>query len=234
MNRSQFVFGLLFVAVGGLLLADEAGQINAWSTIADWWPTIVIASGLAQLVTKPRNTAGGFLLIFIGAALLAWTLGGWTTIRLLWPALLILIGLWLLSRQTLRSGDPNARIDVTAALDDRTVVSPAGSFAGGSLTTIFGDLRLDLLGASLDQGEVTLHTTALFGDIHLEVPDRWRVQVSGPELLGDVILERSAQPPPDAAVLRLAVFTLFGDVVVHARSGPLGEEPSPFGRPSTP
>jgi hypothetical protein len=218
MNRSQLVFGLLFVAVGVLLLADRAGQVNTWAVVADWWPTVVIASGVAQLVTRPRNVVGALVLLVFGGALLAWTLGAIDTIALLWPVLLIGLGLWLLTGRT-TSDQPSAsgRIDLSAAVDNRSIALPAGTFRGGSATAGFGNLELDLRATNLPEGGATLHTTTIFGDVRLDIPDSWQLRVSGPELLGDIRLERPVEQVPDGPVLHLRVLTIFGDIVVRNR-----------------
>jgi hypothetical protein len=217
MNRSQLVFGLFFIGLGALLLADQAGQVNAWTVIADWWPTLVIASGVAQLVTRPRNTVGGLILLLFGGALLAWTLGAVASISLVWPVLLIGLGVWLLGGRLGRGHDGRGNIELSAIVDDRTVALPAAPFGGGSAVTLFGDLTVDLRAATLDHDGATLETITIFGDLHLDVPEHWQVQVSGPELLGDVETDRVSQPPPDGPVLRLRVLTVFGDVTIRSR-----------------
>lgn len=218
MTRSQLVFGLLFVVLGTLLLADQAGLLTAWAIVADWWPTVVIAAGLAQLVTRPRNAVGGFILCLLGGALLLWTLGFVETIALVWPVLLIGLGLWLLAGRTGRSSEHlEGRLDLSAVFDDRTATVAAGPFDGGAVTAVFGDVKLDLRRATLDEQGATLHVTSIFGDITLDIPDGWQVSASGPELLGDVRLDRAGVPPPDAPVLRLRVLTVFGDIVARSR-----------------
>jgi hypothetical protein len=57
-------------------------------------------------------------------------------------------------------------------------------------------------------------TTAL-GDLDLDVPDGWRVTVSGPELFGDVNVRAAHDPPADAPVLQLRVVTVFGDIDIE-------------------
>ena len=221
MNRSSLVFGLLFIALGVLLLADRAGRLNTWAVIADWWPTVVIVSGFAQLVTRPRNAVGGTVLLVFGGALLAWTLGAIETIALLWPVLLIGLGLWLLTGRTasLRA-TANGYVELSAAVDDRSLTLPADTFRGGSATAGFGDLEVDLRAADLPDDGATLQTTTVFGDVRLLVPDHWGLRVSGPELLGDIRLERPVEPPPDAPVLHLRVLTMFGDIVVRSPTDP--------------
>lgn len=217
MTRSQLVVGIALIALGGLLLADQVSDVDAWGLVLAWWPLLFVASGVAQVVTRPRNVVGGTVMVAIGGVLLLWTVGPVTSLALLWPALLIGLGLWLLLGRAgtgRRAGDPG--LDVSAIFGDRQVTAPPGDFAGGSLTTLLGDLEVDLRAATL-AGPTTLHVTTILGDIDLEVPTTWRVVASGPELLGDVVVrpEVGRAPQPDGE-LRLRVLTLFGDVTVRA------------------
>ena len=223
MNRSQLVFGLLFIAVGILLLAEQAGLVSAWPVIADWWPTIVLVSGVAQLVTRPRNVLGGAITIVVGVALLLITLGVIDTLALLWPLLLIGLGAWLLfGRPRTGPTEPSAT-DVVAVFDDRDVRVPPGPFSGGAVTTVFGDVDLDLSATTLPNGRAILQVTTIFGDVEVTIPTGWDVTVSGPEILGDVRVpprpaappSAEGTPPPPPALLQLRAVLILGDVEVR-------------------
>jgi hypothetical protein len=218
MTRSQLVVGTALITLGALLFADQAGAIDdPWGLVLRWWPLLFVASGVAQLVTRPRNVVGGIVMVTIGGLLLLWTVGPVASLALLWPALLIGLGLWLLLGRvgTGRRGSGPA-LDASAVFGDRHLTAPPGPFPGGSLTTLLGDLRVDLRATTLT-GAATLQVTTILGDIDLEVPPNWRVEASGPELLGDVALrpEVGRAEHPDGT-LRLRVLTLFGDVTVRA------------------
>jgi hypothetical protein len=217
MTRSQLVVGTALIALGALLFADQAGAIDAWGLVLSWWPLLFVASGFAQFVTRPRNVVGGTVMVAIGGLLLLWTIGPVTSLALLWPGVLIGVGAWLLLGRV-GTGHPAAgsTLDVSAVFGDKQVTAPPGPFGGGSLTTLVGDLDLDLRAATLSQ-TATLQVTTILGDVVLEVPPTWRVEASGPELLGDVVLrpEVGRDPQPDG-VLRLRVLTLLGDVTVRA------------------
>lgn len=218
MTRSQFVFGVLLIAVGALLLLDRAGAVDAWALFEVGWPVILLLAGTAQVVTRPRNLFGAVLLGGLGVALLSWTLGWVDSLAVLWPLLLIAFGVWLMvARWPSTSRIPgleDSDTDIVAVFDNR-VVQRSGPFTGGSVTAVFGDVRLDLRHASLDPAGARLQVTTVFGDLDLEIPEDWRVTVSGPELLGDVNLRAAHEPAPTAPVLELRVTTILGDVDVH-------------------
>jgi hypothetical protein len=221
MTRSQLVVGTALIVLGGLLFADQAELVDAWGLVLAWWPLLLVASGLAQLVTRPRNVVGGLVMTAIGGLLLLWTVGPVASIALLWPALLIGVGAWLLLGR-IGTGQHGAgpAMDVSALFADRQLTALAGPFPGGSLTTLVGDLGVDLRRTTLSD-TVTLQVTTILGDVDLEVPPTWKVEASGPELLGDVVVrpEVGRHPHPDG-VLRLRVLTLLGDVTVGSGVAP--------------
>lgn len=218
MTRSQLVFGVLLIAVGVLLLVDRADLLDAWALFEVGWPAILLLAGTAQVITRPRNLLGGAILAGLGLALFTWTLGYVTSLAVLWPLLLIALGIWLMAARWPSperiAGLGDSGNDIVVVFDDR-VVQRSGPFAGGSVTAVFGDVRLDLRDAWLDPSGTVLQVTTVFGDLDLEVPEGWRVTVSGPELLGDVNLRSPHDPPPDAPVLQLRVVTILGDVDIH-------------------
>jgi hypothetical protein len=219
MTRSQLVFGVLLIAVGGLLLIDRAGAVDAWAVVSTGWPAILILAGAAQVLTRPRHLLGGAVLAGLGVALFAWTLGLISSLAVLWPLLLIALGVWLMAGRlpavTRIEGLEDSDTDIVAVFDNRTV-ERAGPFAGGTVTAVFADVRLDLRHASLDPAGATVQVTTVFGDVDLEVPDGWKIRVSGPELLGDVNLRTAHRPPEDAPILQLRVATIFGDIDIRA------------------
>jgi hypothetical protein len=220
MTRSQLVVGTALIVLGVLLFADHAGRVDAWRLVLTWWPLLFVASGFAQLVTRPRNLVGGLVMVAIGGLLLLWTAGPVDSLTLLGPALLIGVGAWLLLGRIgtgLQGAGP--ALEASAVFGDRQITVPRGPFPGGSLTTFVGDLGVDLRAATLTD-TATLQVTTILGDIDLEVPSTWQVEANGPELLGDVVLrpEDGRAPQPDG-ILRLRVLTLLGDVTVRTTAG---------------
>lgn len=219
MKRPPVVAGLLFIALGVVLLLDRTGVIaDAGELIGDWWPAAVVLAGLGQALLPPRNTSGGLVIAVIGGALLLWTLDVVDTLALLLPLLLIAFGIWLIAGRVRTGPDGAAHLDehvsVTTVFGDRRLEGAHGPFLGGDITTVFGDVDLDLRHAEVD-GEATMQTTTVFGDVDLIVPSHWRVKVNGPQIFGDVDVAEPVGAEPDGPLLVLRTVTVFGDVEVR-------------------
>lgn len=213
--RTRFFYAVLFIAVGVLLLLGQASLVDTTTVITTWWPTLIILAGVGQIVTRPHNLVGGSIVGVIGVALLLWTVGIVGSVTVLWPVLLIGIGTWLvLGRVSVTAPTTEDGEEVVTIFDDRHVVAAAGPLGTRVVTTIFGDLDLDLRNATIGE-RTTLHVVTIFGDARLEVPPGWDITVSGPEIFGDV----SAPPPaatPPTGTLHLQVVTIFGDLRVRS------------------
>lgn len=217
MTRTQLVFGLGFVALGTVLLLDRGGALDAGAVVGDWWPSIVVVLGLAQLLVRPRQVAVGIFVTGLGIALLLWTVAGIDAVTLFWPLALVALGLVLLLRRPRRERAPEVSTDedLVAIFDDRVVRAPAAPLGERSVTTIFGDVTLDLCDAELI-APTTLELVTIFGDVELRVPPDWLVTTSGPRILADVEVP-APQPGTSGAVvegLELEVVAVFGDVKV--------------------
>jgi hypothetical protein len=229
MSRAQLVFGLGFVALGTVLLLDRADVVDAGQLLSDWWPSLVIVLGLSQFVQRPRHLAAGAFITAVGVALLLWTAGGIDTVSLLWPLVLIGIGLVLLTRRS--RGAPEAHVvtddDVVALLDDRAIRAPEAPLGKLSLTTILGDLSVDLRDAVLER-PTTLEVVTIFGEVELTVPVDWQITTSGPQILGTVRIDPPSGAEPTVDGLHLEVVAVFADVTV--RRGTAGTAADPGGR----
>jgi hypothetical protein len=78
--------------------------------------------------------------------------------------------------------------------------------------TIFGGAELDFREAHLPAQEITLHCTCVFGGIDITVPPEMRIIDSGVAIFGgrDISSDSSESASPNAPVLRLTGFTVFG------------------------
>ena len=83
-----------------------------------------------------------------------------------------------------------------------------------NVLTVFGGVALDLRTAVLSQREVTLNITCVFGGVEVKVPPGVRVISSGAAIFGGHTVPDDDPLEPDAPVVRLSGFTLFGGVDV--------------------
>jgi len=92
-----------------------------------------------------------------------------------------------------------------------------GRFPSGTdsrAVAVFGDSTLDMRHGLTAGDEVTVHALAGFGDVRVIVPVGSRVEISGLALFGNKRSEVTGDPGPDAPVVRIKAWALFGDVHV--------------------
>ncbi|MCX6826952.1 MAG: DUF5668 domain-containing protein [candidate division Zixibacteria bacterium] len=83
MTPSRFRWGLLFIAVGVILLLNNAGYISwgYWAELLIWWPLILIAIGLEKIFLKTRLHILSYLsplILIAGMAYVAFDTGAST------------------------------------------------------------------------------------------------------------------------------------------------------------
>jgi hypothetical protein len=98
-SRGGTVFtGLLFLALGIILLLDNFNLIDARPLLSQWWPALFILIGLKTLIIHEGSYAwiGALFWIAVGALFLSSTLG-FVSIALptlMWPLILIWLGVY--------------------------------------------------------------------------------------------------------------------------------------------
>jgi len=237
---SNIVPGLILVGIGALFLLDNMHIIHAVSWFA-YWPVILVAIGLVQLVDA-SHTGGriaGAVLMGLGGLFLADNLG-YLTFRVedLWPLILIGVGLmmlwnrshwgwrgvegrtrgWVYGKWKDAMGDDTdmrgfVREAVIFSGGKRVVTSQ--EFAGGRITAMFGGLTLDLRGAGMAGDSALLNLSAIYGGVSVKVPATWDVEMRGAGIFGGYS-DRTLHPPATPGTKRLIVrgAAIFGGVDV--------------------
>ena len=100
-------------------------------------------------------------------------------------------------------------------------VKRKGRFAlrsGTSVSSVFGDVRLDLRDAVITEDVVDITGNTVFGDVKVIVPEGVQVEVSSSLFFGTEKI-RVAEVPriPGSPLIRLRARTFFGDVKVSTR-----------------
>ena len=212
----QVFLGILIVAAGVVALLGQLGlvEVSLGEIISDWWPMVIVAVGLAALISVPRAWLGPTLVFLVGVLLQLSELD-LVDIDLwgfIWPIAIILVGLSLLTRMGTRGEDDEV---VNSAVvwwgSQRRTTSQR--FRGGSLTAIMGGIEVDLRGAGIvDRAEVAVFTW--WGGVEIKVPPTWRVEVSGLPVLGGWDDKTAHTAGPDAPVLVVHVTAIMGGLEI--------------------
>ena len=233
-------FGLALIVLGVLLALDNLEVVDASDLLAGWWPVAVIAAGLWWTVTGAP--VSGLATAAVGGLLLAATLElvDLPLARLILPGILVVVGGSLLQAGVhLRTAQVGAASQGGAAGPDGAVAQegvggngslgrtsaasdagrPSGGrerqLAGPSATAVFGDARLVLGDDGHDADRLVVTTTAVFGDVRVEVPSGWRLEDHLTRLLGEVTLPTVQPSYPEAPVVVLHGLVALGDVRVR-------------------
>ena len=195
-NLSGRIFwGLVLILLGVLFLLDQLGRADFGDLVSRWWPLILVAIGLWQLISSNfQELAGGLFMIALGAIfqLAKLEILGRNLWHYVWPALIIGLGLWVLLGAFRRSSAarlPGSREDgldafaIFAGLNRRI---ESQSFRGGKATALMGGIELDLTQVRLAEPRVGLELTAIMGGIDVTVPRHIRVELHGNPVLGGI------------------------------------------------
>lgn len=198
--KSGLIWGGFIVLIGIVLLLDHLGVIDV-PNLFQFWPTILIVAGLANLCCQ-SNRLWSWLLIAAGILL---ELNGLGYIRFgpgeLWPALIIVVGVALIwgainpptvikrdgevtiQRPGDSSSGPNS-LNAGAVFGgcERRITSQ--NFQGGRVSALFGGVELDFRDANIDGDQAVLDIHCIFGGVEIRVPDNWHVHSSSLPILG--------------------------------------------------
>jgi LiaF transmembrane domain len=183
----QVVLGLLVVAFGLTLTAENMGFVRA-GDVWRFWPLALVAIGAAKLLQTGQRSGQvfGVVLILVGLSISAdefWAIR--IDISRYWPLALVALGLLIVSRAW-RGPQAGGGLDARNTTSDaslsefafwsavkRRVSSPA--FRRADLTAVMGGIELDLRPAGTGGAEAVIDVFAMWGGIEIIVPPDWDV-----------------------------------------------------------
>jgi predicted membrane protein len=189
-NPGRLLLGLVLVALGVVFLLDRLGVGRAGELVGQYWPLVIVAAGVLQLVVTPRAYLPASVTVAVGLILLAATTGllGANVWQVFWPIVLIAVSLLLLAGVLTRSvpRDVNRRdtAQAMAIFSGHRITSQSQQFHSASLTAVFGGVTLDLTQARLAPEGAVVDVMAAFGGVEILVPSGWRVSLSGVPIFG--------------------------------------------------
>jgi hypothetical protein len=233
----RLFFALFLIVAGVLLFLYNIGLIpvqNIWN----YWPLIVVAGGIGRFINS-RDAAGrvfGLILVVIGALILLVTLGivHIHTRDESWPLALLLIAMGTallvkvlqpgaITRQAFGLPTP-VPTDASNTLNDVAVLAgikrklETDNFRGGTISSVFGGVDIDLRRAQITVPErtATLDIKAVCAGVKLRVPETWRVNIIGASVFG--AYEDKTIPPntgPNSPTLVITGHSIFASVEVE-------------------
>jgi len=195
----QYIFGILVVLAGALLLAFNFDVLPySMKHVIFSWQMLLIAIGVISIFGND-SLIPGLILILIGGFFIvpeifimhiAFT-------KIFWPLILIIIGVLLLTRKGLQDKfvhrfhyDHSTSIPEEGFIDQTNIFSGSKHrvtnqvFRGGKVSNIFGGTEIDLTQAALPEGQTILTIECVFGGVTLIVPADWKVVLNINAILG--------------------------------------------------
>ncbi len=217
--RSQLFLPLVIIGVGVLFLLESLGYLDASGILHTWWPSLLILLGLTMFLGRGAGFFFPSVVLLCGAALQLGKLdllpgNVWGYI---WPALLVLLGLSMLFRRTSndgccgRSGPVDVsgdKIDLKTSFSESVRRVNSSSFAGGKVSCVFGECRVDLTQARFAAGNAVLHVDVKFGKLLLRVPQGCKVVCQADTVAGE--LKDLHSPPAEGT--QTGTLVIEGDV----------------------
>ncbi len=215
MNWGRLFFGLLVVAVGVILLLDNAGTLDAWEIFSTWWPAVVILAGVLTFAANPRHWPVALIITAVGTAFLLSNLGVVDAGEFIIPAAIIGVGLLVLFGRGMGSRtEAGDRVNSFNVFSGSELASHSKQFQGGSISAIFGGAEVDLRDAA-PAADAQLDVFTAFGGVELKVPEGWQVAVKGLPLFGGIenatVKDTLAA---DAPKLSVSATVLFGGLEI--------------------
>lgn len=199
---TRLVVGVIIIALGAILLADNLGLFDATHVLHVLWPLALVAVGVGMVrkPTHPRGRAWGWVLITVGIWIFAHNLG-WLHLsvwQLLVPGVLLFAGGMMVRRALTGSQEP-ARAPAEdhvefvrsfafmSSCELRPVSRP---FRGADLDAVMGSIKLDLTDARMEADSATIDLFGLWSAIEIFVPPDWTVTSKVTNLLAGFVDKR--------------------------------------------
>jgi len=215
MNWGRLFFGVVIVAVGTVLLLDNADVLDAGETFSMWWPAVVLLAGILTFAANPRHWPAALIIVAVGAAFLLSRLDIVDIGNIIIPAAIILVGLLVIFGRGLGSRtEAGDRINSFNVFSGSEIASHSKQFQGGSISAMFGGAEVDLRDALPAPGAV-LDVFAAFGGVEVTVPSGWHVATRGLPLFGGIEnATAKEQLGADAPTLAINATVLFGGLEI--------------------
>ncbi|MGH8260190.1 MAG: LiaF transmembrane domain-containing protein [Steroidobacteraceae bacterium] len=213
--------GLVVIAFGLALLADNVGWFSLHYVLAQLWPLGLIVLGIALLLQRRAGQGHGFwgIVLIAGGA---WELARqqhWTQVSF-WsvfgPVLIVLAGGSLIWRALHRPRPAalSASYIRTSAILSGSEWRPTTPFEGADVNATLGGIKLDLTGTPMLGDSATIDVFVLMGGVEVLVPRDWTVTNQMVTFMGGCHDKRHPSSLPPAKQLILRGFNMMGGIEI--------------------
>lgn len=210
-SSARVLTGLVVIIVGAAFLFDALGYASIGQLFRLWWPLLVIAIGVINLVGSPRQFVWPLFVVAAGVLLQlrALEIVQFEIWSLLWPLAIIATGLSFLIHPVFPdfTSTDDDRLNSLVVFSGNKLRSTSQHFRGGQLTAWFGGSEVDLRAANI-QDRARLDVFAAFGGMTVQVPEHWVVKVNGLPLFGG--WDNKTKATKTGPVLEVTGVCLFG------------------------
>lgn len=225
-KSSNIIWGVILVLLG-VVLALNALDITDISLFFDgWWTLFIIVPCLVGL-TNGHDRTGNLIGLFVGVFLLL-CCQGILSFDLLWrlavPAIIIIIGLKMILGNSF--GKKSGEILKKMEQEGKELYAACGIFAGqdiqfngeefhgAELTAVFGGVKCDLRGATIEN-DCVINASAIFGGVDIIVPENVKVKIRSTSLFGGVSDKRKIQSGNYTTTIYVNGTGMFGGVEIR-------------------
>ena len=216
-SSERFIPAIVLIGVGVVFFLNNLHIVGVRDVIR-YWPAILIAVGIVQLVDSAHEAGKivGGVFLALGAILLARNLG-YLDIRIhdLWPLILIGAGILMLLnrtglwrdkvfigisrgarfRQFRERGYRPGMLNEYAVFGGGKRKVNTFDFKGGHVDAVFGGFEIDLRETLMEGDSAVLEANAVFGGIEIRIPVTWSAVVQGVGVFGGY-QDETTQPSP--------------------------------------
>lgn len=189
MKNNNFIWGIILVIIGILVLLNVLDIMYINVFFKGWWTLFIIIPSLIGLI-RDNDKTGSLIGLLIGVSLLLGVRGVLDIdllLKLLLPVILILVGISIMIKSA-----PNKKVkskkeikEYGATFSSQKIDYDNEVFTGCKLNAIFGGAVCDLTKAKIKEDAV-IEATCIFGGIDIKVPDNVNIKTSSTCVFGGI------------------------------------------------
>lgn len=229
----KIITGVCLIAFGVCVALERFGVINVDLLFDGWWTLFIIIPCLIGLFTGKDKT-GNLIGIAVGVCFLL-SANGISVWKFLLPAVLVAIGVGLLFPKSKKNEKIEEKVEslkkelsgeddlqeCLGLFSSKNVSAKKDGFRGAELTAVFGSVKFDLRGVTLED-DVLIEAAAVFGSISLYVDEGTEVRIRSASIFGGVGDEREKQPKSETAeetpIVYVNALSVLGGIKINGKT----------------